>query len=301
MQTDGVVSVHPSAVLRVSQKSSSHQWTLTITSPSPLSVAALLHDTHRPHFELAYVSRVSKEGVESNGLGAEELTVALTTPSSSKKGTSVSKRDTHSALTNEASDIGNQEWHNSNLKEETEEFNTGQTTKFIYKAFVKFQTNIYGTFRQGLVLDFGTEPVLLQRLCVDVVPVDEMKQVTKSKNTVISQAQRWCSDTANILRFFDDPTVTADKDPAYNELDNEVLTLFPPPTNMNFVLTQAMLEKTVTKSNYRSRFHDLLFMEEIAQFDLMGRFNIKTSILCTKSYLLMPTTSSMAKVNIILM
>lgn len=286
------MAVHPSPMLRVSQKTCSHQWTLTVTCPSPLSVVALLHDTHRTHFNLASAMRVNKEGAESNGLSSEL---------GSKKASTSQKKDAlasaNFSFNEQRSEYGNQEWNNPNLKEEMNEYNRGDTTTFLYKVYVKFQTAIYGTFRQGLVLDFGREPVLLQRLCVDVIPVDEMKQVERSKNTVISQAQRWCNETAAIVRFIEDKDVLNDKDPAYNEQDNEVLTLYPPPTNMNFVLTQATLEKTVTKANYRSRFHDLLYMEEIAQFDLMGRFNIKTSVLATKSYILMPSTSSMAKVS----
>lgn len=51
-----------------------------------------------------------------------------------------------------------------------------------HRVRVGFKTEIYGTFRQSVVFDFGTEPVLVKHLCVDVVPVtdvDKMKEIRK--------------------------------------------------------------------------------------------------------------------------
>lgn len=47
---------------------------------------------------------------------------------------------------------------------------------------VAFSTDIYGTFRQSVVFDLGTEPVLVKHLCVDVIPVtdaDKIKEIKK--------------------------------------------------------------------------------------------------------------------------
>lgn len=51
-----------------------------------------------------------------------------------------------------------------------------------HRVKVGFKTEIYGTFRQSVVFDFGIEPVLVKHLCVDVVPVtdvDKMKEIRK--------------------------------------------------------------------------------------------------------------------------
>lgn len=51
-----------------------------------------------------------------------------------------------------------------------------------HRVKVGFKTEIYGTFRQSVVFDFGSEPVLVKHLCVDVVPVtdvDRMKEIRK--------------------------------------------------------------------------------------------------------------------------
>lgn len=46
---------------------------------------------------------------------------------------------------------------------------------------VAFCTDIYGTFRQSLVVDFGTEPVLVKHLCVDVIPVTNADKINDIK------------------------------------------------------------------------------------------------------------------------
>lgn len=46
---------------------------------------------------------------------------------------------------------------------------------------VAFSTDIYGTFRQSVVLDFGSEPVLVKHLCVDVIPVTNAEKINDIK------------------------------------------------------------------------------------------------------------------------
>lgn len=74
--------------------------------------------------------------------------------------------------------VNEQEWTNG--RDSTWE-NEG-TEMLEYKIKVGFKTEIYGTFRQSVVFDFGSDPVLVKHLCVDVVPVtdaDRMKEIRK--------------------------------------------------------------------------------------------------------------------------
>lgn len=41
-----------------------------------------------------------------------------------------------------------------------------------YKVTVGFSTEIFGTFRQTVVFDFGSEPVLMQRIMVDAASIE---------------------------------------------------------------------------------------------------------------------------------
>lgn len=43
-----------------------------------------------------------------------------------------------------------------------------------YKVAVSFSTEIFGTFRQTVVFDFGSEPVLMQRIMVDAASIEGM-------------------------------------------------------------------------------------------------------------------------------
>lgn len=79
--------------------------------------------------------------------------------------------------TTEWKPINDQEW---TTKENSPESESNEILE--HRVKVGFKTEIYGTFRQSVVFDFGTEPVLVKHLCVDVVPVtdvDKMKEIRK--------------------------------------------------------------------------------------------------------------------------
>lgn len=42
----------------------------------------------------------------------------------------------------------------------------------LYTVEVAFRTEIFGTFRQTVVFDFGSEPVLMQRVMVDAASIE---------------------------------------------------------------------------------------------------------------------------------
>lgn len=43
---------------------------------------------------------------------------------------------------------------------------------YIYKVSIAFNTEIFGTFRQTVVFDFGLEPVLMQRVMIDAASTE---------------------------------------------------------------------------------------------------------------------------------
>ena len=157
-----------------------------------------------------------------------------------------------------------------------------------YTVTISFRTAIYGTFRQAVVFDHGTEPVAMQRLCVDVVPVEDVSALEETKRTVLTRSERWCEENVDIVHFDSKPHELSPD-------DRGILAAYPPPTNENFIFTQTSMERFPTKTNYRSRMHDLLNIEELAQFDLVSRFNIKTTLQITSGYMLLPSTVSTAK------
>ena len=51
----------------------------------------------------------------------------------------------------------------------------------VYKVAVGFSTEIFGTFRQTVVFDFGSEPVLMQRVMVDAASIEGMQNEKRKK------------------------------------------------------------------------------------------------------------------------
>lgn len=62
-----------------------------------------------------------------------------------------------------------------------------------------FKTNIYGTFRQSLVFDFGTEPLLSREMHVESAPIQEADKL--SKDLMCFDANRWTELNTEIIKF----------------------------------------------------------------------------------------------------
>lgn len=74
----------------------------------------------------------------------------------------------------------NQEWLSPIPISNSEGFHEEQAT-LEYSVKVSFSTDIYGTFRQSVVFDFGSDPVLVKHVCVDVVPIDDVDKLKEIK------------------------------------------------------------------------------------------------------------------------
>ena len=96
---------------------------------------------------------------------------------------------------------------------------------------------------------------------------------------------RWDNANSEIVDF----------DPPSQKLsaEDEILVkAYQPPQPSKFRVTQNVLDQQLTKQNYRGRLHELLFIEEMAQFEQVSQFNVVTKILLTSRYLLMPTSTN---------
>lgn len=241
-------------VTTISSKVSRREWTFTLKTSRPLRAVALLQDAHRNHFTLKQILLGETKG-KRGGIDV--------------------------GVTNE------QEWV-SPKPEETASL--GQLVE--HKVKVGFSTDIYGTFRQSVVFDFAMEPVLVQHMCVDVIPVSDADKITEiKKDLVLSSCLRWDESNAVILPFeqsqpahMNPPAYVADA-----KYEKEITELYPCPKAATFTLTQSTItEKRLTKNNYRNRMHELLYVEEIARYEHVARFNLTTKLKITANYLLTP-------------
>ena len=79
------------------------------------------------------------------------------------------------------------------------------------------------------------------------------------------------------------------KPPAQDEL---ILKKYPAPKPAKFHVTQNVVDAHLTKQNYRGRMHELLYIEEMAQFANVSEFNVVCRLQLVSKYLLMPTSTN---------
>lgn len=174
--------------------------------------------------------------------------------------------------------INAQEW-TSRLDDEEDE-------DLIHKVEVTFSTKLYGTFRQTVLFDFGQEPVLAKHICVDVVPVkDAEKMKEMQQELVLSSTERWEKSNAVIIPF-----VTTTFENNLSAREKELLTKYYVPTGHKFTITQSMInDDIVTMNNYRSRMHELLYIEEMACYEQVAKYSVRASVQIVSSYILSPS------------
>lgn len=157
----------------------------------------------------------------------------------------------------------------------------------VYKVTVGFSTEIFGTFRQTVVFDFGSEPVLMQRIMVDAASIEgtgpgspessafrfsrlsfpsrrcsrlpaDLEHLMAARQQLLLTARRWDSSCKTIVEFTPNETMA--------ELERSLLARYQIPLSADQLFTQSVLDKSLTRENYQARLHDLLYIEEIAQY-----------------------------------
>lgn len=253
-------------VTTVSSKVSKREWTFVLKTKRLLRAVALLQDTHRNHFTIKQVfpaePRQSKRGQTGNKVVEADLT-------------------------------SDQEWVVPNQDSRYKETPTENSPILEHRVKVVFSTDIYGTFRQAVVFDFGSHPVLVKHLCVDVIPVADADKIQEiKKDLVLSSGERWNEENSTIVPFTTTtgPHILTSACADDAEREKDLLGRFPCPKAATFSLTQStIMEKRLTKNNYRSRIHELLYVEEIARYEQVARYNLTTKLVVVTNYLLTPS------------
>uniref|UniRef100_A0A3Q3MFM7 Helicase with zinc finger n=1 Tax=Mastacembelus armatus TaxID=205130 RepID=A0A3Q3MFM7_9TELE len=165
-----------------------------------------------------------------------------------------------------------------------QEWTPGEETAYngldhcVYKVAVGFSTEIFGTFRQTVVFDFGSEPVLMQRIMVDAASIEDLEHLMAARQQLLMTAKRWDSSCKTIVEFSPNEIMA--------ELERSLLSRYQIPLSADQLFTQSVLDKTLTKENYQARLHDLLYIEEIAQYKEVSKFNIKVNLQLVTSFML---------------
>lgn len=85
----------------------------------------------------------------------------------------------------------------------------------------------------------------------------DLEYLMHARQQLLTTAKRWDSTSKTIVEF--EPNETT-------ELEKSLLTRYQIPLSADQLFTQSVLDKSLTKTNYQSRLHDLLYIEEIAQY-----------------------------------
>ena len=64
---------------------------------------------------------------------------------------------------------------------------------------IQFKSEIYGTFRQTVVFDLGSEPLLQRELCVESTLVTDLDQLNDQLH--FSDSSRWNPSKVDVIQF----------------------------------------------------------------------------------------------------
>lgn len=170
-----------------------------------------------------------------------------------------------------------QEWKNP-------EITINRPGEYVYRVKVVFKTDIYGTFRETLVFDFGSEPVLSRDMHVESAPVTDTEKVLSEIR--LSQQGRWLLDQVSVVEY-------KQKAPE-DQKSIDLLKKYALPGLNKFKFSEHLMHSP-TKENYRLWMHQMLYVEELSQIDKISKFNITTSLQLVNRFLLMPGSLSAAK------
>lgn len=253
-KTDDVEDVcNNELVTSISSKSSKREWIFILKSAKPLKAVALLQDAHRNHFAIKSIFSGDKKPFELKS---------------------------------------DQEWVATTLIDRNITNSVEFSHRYEQKVTIEFNTDIYGTFRQSVCFDFGSEPLLVKHLCVDVVPVGDAEKIEEIKKDIInSSSARWDDSNANLVKFETTIGTHLKTEAFLSDLkhEKEMLERYPCPRAATFTLTQStIVERRLTQNNYSSRIHELLYVEEIARYEQIARYNLTTKLKITSNYILTP-------------
>ncbi|XP_013382941.1 probable helicase with zinc finger domain [Lingula anatina] len=171
------------------------------------------------------------------------------------------------------------EWTNPSIKLKGNNEN-------VYRIKIVFKAEIFGTFRQSVVFDFGSEPVLYQQLCVDATPVSDIEKL--QQDLIISEKGRWDLAKLEIIQYKPSPFPILDG-------DRQLLENYQPPVAEELRKSPSIAELNLSAENYRQRMHDLLYIEEMAQYASIARYNVKTALQIVDKFILLPANNATAK------
>ena len=140
----------------------------------------------------------------------------------------------------------------------------GSTTVPLYSVSVQFQGDLFGSFTQWVAFDFGTKPITIRKLNVEVgvsFVQDNVKKLREKLNFDL-----WTSENRNII-FFNQEEMESYQKSFMGRLHSK----YRVPTAAD-VANQRSLGVELNRHNYVHKMHDLLYLEELTQSQIISRW-----------------------------
>ncbi|XP_070570216.1 3'-5' exoribonuclease HELZ2-like [Ptychodera flava] len=162
------------------------------------------------------------------------------------------------------------------LKDGKEKLQIASGSKFAseegdYEVCVGFESQVFGSFHQGVVFSFGSEPVLLKQLTAHVGSSVALEEVHDMHHQ--TDVTAWNFMNSDIVKY---------DDPDSNDFDNGLLKKYKDPSSFKEQSVQ-LTKFELTRKNYGHQMHRLLNVEELSQMKMIERFSCKTFITASRS------------------
>ncbi|XP_035692651.1 helicase with zinc finger domain 2-like [Branchiostoma floridae] len=146
---------------------------------------------------------------------------------------------------------------------------TQQSLSSDFTMQITFCSNQYGSFNQAVVFDLGQRPFLFCPLHVDVAMKTDLDCLTELRDTFTLLGASWANQ-GKVVHFLEEAGTDQDEE---EELRRRY-TLTSNPENL--VTLKIFKDEMLTKSNYKQRQHQLLFIEEAEQTKHVRRLTLQT-------------------------
>ncbi|XP_043945796.1 helicase with zinc finger domain 2 [Protopterus annectens] len=138
----------------------------------------------------------------------------------------------------------------------------------IFNVGIHFEAFSYGIYEQWVVFDFGSYPVLLQKIQVVIGQAEVQRGLYNSKGVLgYKNSTRWHSGNRKIIPCVDKM-----------EQDVELLKRYKAPLLSLEYKCNSAETGPFTRQNYRQKMHSFLYTEELAEEDVLARLNLQTSV-----------------------
>ncbi|PIK44601.1 hypothetical protein BSL78_18522 [Apostichopus japonicus] len=116
----------------------------------------------------------------------------------------------------------------------------------------------------------------------------DKQKLEEAREKFFSVGDRWDNTMKKVVEFSPKPAFGMEE-------DEELRCKYRPPRSKEELIPQSVLEKYLMKNNYKTRMHELLYIEELTQFKEMSKYNVRTSLHIISSFLLVPSRGAGAR------